>query len=267
MTGATAAAARTVPVLQLFALNGMPMVEAGDDLSQLILKALEVSALGLEAGDVLVLAQKIVSKSEGRTVDLAGVVPSERAVRLGEETNKDPRLVEVVLGESRDVVRTRKDVLVVEHRLGWVLANAGVDASNVRQGDEQTDGRVLLLPENPDASCRALREALRKATGIDVGIVINDSWGRAWRLGTMGTALGVSGIPALLDLRGVPDLFGRALRSSELAVADELAAAASLIMGQAGEGHPAVLVRGFPYARHEGRGADLVRPKHMDLFR
>jgi coenzyme F420-0:L-glutamate ligase/coenzyme F420-1:gamma-L-glutamate ligase len=248
--------------LQLFALEGVPLVCPGDDLARLILAALEASGLALAPGDVLVLAQKIVSKSQNRSVELATVQPSASAIELARQTDKDPRLVEVILGESRGVVRWKKDVLVVEHRLGWVLANAGVDASNV--GD---DGRVLLLPENPDASCDAIRAALARACGCDVAVVINDSWGRAWRLGTVGAALGVSGIPALLDLRGVPDLFGRRLRSTDVAVADELAAAASLLMGQAGEGHPVVLARGFPYAAAEGRGADLVRPKDMDLFR
>jgi len=236
-------------------------VQPGDDLARLILEALRATDLALREGDVLVLAQKIVSKSENRLVELASVEPSPRALALAEATAKDARLVEVILRESRGVVRTRKDVLIVEHRLGYILANAGVDASNV--GDE---GRVLLLPENPDASCAALRGALRAAAGCDVAVVINDSWGRAWRMGTLGSALGVAGIPALADLRGVPDLFGRKLRSTEVAVADELAAAASLLMGQAGEGHPVVLARGFPYSG-EGRGSDLIRPQHLDLFR
>lgn len=247
--------------LELIALEGLPLVQPGDDLPQMILAALHDMDLALRAGDVLVLAQKIVSKAENRLVELTDVEPSPRALELAEETAKDARLVEVILRESRTVVRTRKDTLIVEHRLGYILANAGVDASNV--GDE---GRVLLLPEDPDASCAALRTALRAATGCDVAVVINDSWGRAWRMGTLGTALGVAGIPAVADLRGVPDLFGRKLRSTEVAVADELAAAASLLMGQAGEGHPVVLARGFPYSG-EGRGSDLIRPKNLDLFR
>jgi coenzyme F420-0:L-glutamate ligase/coenzyme F420-1:gamma-L-glutamate ligase len=251
--------------LELFALDGVPMVQPGDDLAKLILAALAESGLSLQAGDVLVLAQKIVSKSENRYVALDSVTPSAQARELGAEVNKDPRLVEVILRESNGVVRKRKDVLVVEHKLGWVLANAGVDASNI--GNEEHDAKVLLLPENPDGSCDRLRTALREKTGVDVALVINDSWGRAWRMGTTGTALGVSGIPAFLDLRGRKDLFGRTLKSSELGVADELAAAASLAMGQAGEGRPIVLVRGFPYARAEGRGTDLVRPKKIDLFR
>jgi coenzyme F420-0:L-glutamate ligase/coenzyme F420-1:gamma-L-glutamate ligase len=248
--------------LQLFALAGVPLVRPGDALAPLILQALKLSDLTLEPGDVLVLAQKIVSKSEGRFVELASVKPSDKARALASQTGKDPALVEVILGESKGVVRARRDVFIVEHRLGFILANAGVDASNV--GDE---GQVLLLPEDPDASCERLRSALREATGVAIGVVINDSWGRAWRMGTVGTALGVAGTAALVDLRGVPDLFGRALRSTEIGAADELAAAASLIMGQAGEGHPVVLARGYPYGAREGRGSDLLRPAHMDLFR
>ena len=248
--------------LELAALSAMPMVHPGDDLARLIIDALATSGLALRTGDVLVIAQKIVSKSEDRYVELAQITPSARARELAALTGKDERLVEVILRESREVVRWRKDVLIVEHRLGYVLANAGVDASNVGE-----HGRVLLLPENPDRSCAALRAAMLEQTGIDIGVVINDSWGRAWRLGTVGTALGVSGIPALIDLRGVPDLFGRKLQSSEVAAADELAAAASLLMGQAGEGCPVVLARGFPYAPREGRGTDLLRPRTLDLFR
>lgn len=238
------------------------MVRPGDDLARLVVEALAASGLALRSGDVLVIAQKIVSKSENRYVDLSAIQPTERARELAALTGKDERLVEVILSESREVLRWRKDVLIVEHRLGYVLANAGVDASNVGE-----NGRVLLLPENPDRSCRALRAALLRETGVDVGVVINDSWGRAWRLGTVGTALGVSGIAALLDLRGVPDLFGRKLQSTEVAVADELAAAASLLMGQAGEGRPVVLARGFPYAPRDGRGSELLRPRQLDLFR
>jgi coenzyme F420-0:L-glutamate ligase/coenzyme F420-1:gamma-L-glutamate ligase len=248
--------------LELLALSGVPLVRPGDDLKEIVLQALQASGCSLQAGDVLIVAQKIVSKAEDRHVDLASVEPSPRAMELAEATGKEAALVEVILQESTGVVRQRREVLIVEHRLGYVLANAGVDASNVG-----AEGRVLLLPRDPDASARALRASLRAATGTDVGVVINDSWGRAWRLGTLGTALGVSGLPALVDLRGVPDLFGRALRSTEVAAADELAAAASLIMGQAGEGHPLVLARGFPYAGSDGRGADLVRPKTLDLFR
>ena len=248
--------------MQLFALDGIPLVKPGDDLAGLIQAALKTSELSLQNGDVLVLAQKIVSKSENRYVSLEDVEASARAQQLATLCNKDPRLVEIILGESKGVVRARRDVLIVEHRLGYILANAGVDASNV--GDE---GRVLLLPVDPDGSSQALRYSLKAATGLDVGILINDSWGRAWRMGTIGTAIGLAGVPGVEDLRGREDLFGRKLRSSELAVADELASAASLVMGQAGEGHPVVLVRGFPYPLRESSSAEMIRPRSLDLFR
>ncbi|MFM9972750.1 MAG: coenzyme F420-0:L-glutamate ligase [Burkholderiales bacterium] len=251
-----------VSSMQLFALAGVPLVAPGDSLSALLRAALEASSLSLQDNDVLVLAQKIVSKAEGRYVALDSVAPSNRALQLARLCNKDARLVEIILGESRGVVRARRDVLIVEHRLGFVLANAGVDASNV--GDE---GRVLLLPVDPDASSQALREELKIKTGVNIGVLINDSWGRAWRMGTVGTAIGMAGVPGVEDLRGKEDLFGRKLRSSELAVADELASAASLVMGQAGEGHPVVLVRGFPYALRASSAAEMLRPRSLDLFR
>ncbi|MSQ50838.1 MAG: coenzyme F420-0:L-glutamate ligase [Betaproteobacteria bacterium] len=248
--------------MQLFALDGIPLIRPGDDLAALILTTLKSSQLSLQSGDVLVLAQKIVSKSENRYVSLASIEPSARARKLARLCDKDPRLVEIILGESRGVVRARRDVLIVEHRLGFVLANAGVDASNV--GDE---ARVLLLPIDPDGSSRALCGALTNASGVTIGVLINDSWGRAWRMGTIGTAIGMAGVPGVEDLRGKADLFGRKLRSSELAVADELASAASVMMGQAGEGHPVVLVRGFPYPLRESSAAELIRPRSLDLFR
>ena len=248
--------------MQLFALDGIPLIKPGDDLAGLILAAVKASGLGLQNGDVLALAQKIVSKSENRYVSLDSVEASARAHQLATLCNKDPRLVEIILGESKGVVRARRDVLIVEHRLGYSLANAGVDASNV--GDE---GRVLLLPVDSDRSSQELRDALKAVTGADIGIVINDSWGRAWRMGTIGTAIGIAGVPGVEDLRGREDLFGRKLRSSELAVADELASAASLVMGQAGEGHPVVLVRGFPYLLRDSSSAEMIRPRSLDLFR
>ena len=214
---------------------------------------------------MLVVAQKVVSKAEGRYVRLAEVEPSARANELAAEVNKDPRLIELILQESREVVRTRADVMIVEHKLGFVLANAGIDASNVGIGAE--DEFVLLLPKDPDASAAALRAKLERATGLRLGVVINDSFGRAWRQGTAGTAIGVSGLPALLDLRGRTDRRGRVLKSSQLGLADEVAASASLLMGQAAEGSPIVLMRGVPEMQGEGRASDLVRSKEMDLFR
>ncbi|MCA3254031.1 MAG: coenzyme F420-0:L-glutamate ligase [Alphaproteobacteria bacterium] len=251
--------------LTLVALAGVPLVAAGDDLAGLILEALAASGQTLAAGDVLVLAQKIVSKAEGRLVDLRAVTPSARAHELAALTDKDPRIVELVLAESTEVIRARRGVLVVAHRLGLVLANAGIDQSNVAQGDG--DEMALLLPVDPDGTAARLRAELAARTGVAPGVLIIDSIGRAWRQGTIGTALGAAGLPGLLDLRGRPDLYGRALRTSELGHADEVAAAASLVMGQADEGRPVVLVRGLPPAARDGRAAELIRPPQMDLFR
>ena len=256
----------TTPVsLTVTALVGMPTVTAGDDLAGLVLDAAAASAVEFRDGDVLVVAQKIVSKAEGRRVVLRDVTPSLRAAKLAAKAGKDPRVAELILRESRDVLRCVPGVIIVEHRLGLVMANAGIDASNV-DGPEGDDA-VLLLPADPDRSAASLREAVRARTGADIGVVINDSFGRAWRLGTVGTAIGASGLPALADLRGQPDRAGRRLQSTELAIADEVAAAGSLLMGQAAEGRPAVHLRGLPYRLREGRGSDLVRPPHMDLFR
>jgi coenzyme F420-0:L-glutamate ligase / coenzyme F420-1:gamma-L-glutamate ligase len=243
-------------------LGGIPMIKAGDDLAAIILDALRSSEHSLRAGDVVVLAQKIVSKAEGRMVDLRTVSPSARAIKLGEATEKDPRLVELILSESTDVLRHRPGVIIVANRLGMVLANAGIDRSNVDGEDH-----ALLLPADPDRSCGEIRRKLTDATGVDAAVMIIDSIGRAWRNGTVGTAIGVSGLPGLLDLRGKPDLFGRALETTEVGLADELAAAASLVMGQAGEGRPVVLARGLGYERRDGSGQELIRPREKDLFR
>jgi coenzyme F420-0:L-glutamate ligase/coenzyme F420-1:gamma-L-glutamate ligase len=249
---------------QLLALGGIPVVQPGDDLARIIADALEREGARLQAGDVLVVAQKIVSKAEDRFVALATVTPSARAMEIAGETVKDPRLVEVILSESTRVVRTRRDLIIVEHQLGIVLANAGVDQSNI---GSDASHRVLLLPRDPDASARALRDALTARYGCDLAVVVNDSVGRAWRRGTVGIALGAAGLPSLLDLRGQPDMFGRQLRSSIVGLADEIAAAASLMMGQAAEGRPVVLIRGLSFPREDAPAQSLVRPEHEDLFR
>jgi coenzyme F420-0:L-glutamate ligase/coenzyme F420-1:gamma-L-glutamate ligase len=249
---------------QLLALGGIPVVQPGEDLAAIIADALEREGVRLQAGDVLVVAQKIVSKAEDRFVALATVMPSARATEIARETGKDPRLVEVMLSESKRVVRTRRDLIIVEHRLGIVLANAGVDQSNI--GNDASH-RVLLLPRDPDASARALRDALTARYGCDIAVVINDSVGRAWRRGTVGIALGAAGLPSLLDLRGQPDMFGRQLRSSIVGLADEIAATASLMMGQAAEGRPVVLIRGLSLPPEDAPAQSLVRPEQEDLFR
>ena len=243
--------------LEVIALEGLPFVRPGDDLVELIASALTRNDVAPRAGDVLVVAQKIVSKAEGRMVDLATVEPSAKALTLAAEVDKDPRLVELILSESVRVVRARRNVLIVEHRLGFIMANAGVDQSNVAPADGAS--RALLLPENPDRSAETLRRGLAAATGIDLAVVINDSFGRAWRQGTAGVAIGVAGLPALIDLRGRPDLFGRTLEASVIGFADEIAAAASLVMGQADEATPVVLIRGLRWSAPESTAASIIR--------
>ena len=250
---------------RLIALGGVPVVVAGDDLAAIVLSALDASREQLRDGDALVIAQKIFSKAEGRLVRLASVVPSARAEEIAREVGKDARLVELILTQASEVLRKRRDLLVVEHRLGFVTANAGIDMSNVEQ--TAGDDNVLLLPEDPDASCARLRARIRERTDVDVPVIMNDSHGRAFRNGVVGVAIGVSGMGAVTDLRGTTDLFGRALLATEVATADELAAAASALMGQAGEGRPIVIARGFPILRREGSAVELHRPRHLDVFR
>jgi coenzyme F420-0:L-glutamate ligase/coenzyme F420-1:gamma-L-glutamate ligase len=254
---------RPAAELSVAALAGIPAVRPGDDIGDLIVDGLAASGLALAAGDVLVIAQKIVSKAEGREVDLRTVTPSERAQALAAKVEKDARLVELILRESTEVVRQRRGLIVVSHRSGYVLANAGIDASNVA-GDEH---HVLLLPEDCDRSCQNIRARLAARTGVDVAALIIDSLGRAWRNGTVGVALGAAGLPALLDLRGRLDLFGRELRTTQVGLADEIAATASLLMGQADEGTPVVLLRGLDLPRRDGSAQDLIRQRALDLFR
>jgi coenzyme F420-0:L-glutamate ligase / coenzyme F420-1:gamma-L-glutamate ligase len=252
-------------VVTLTPVRDIPMIRPGDDLAGLLIAACEQSALTPADGDIWAVAQKIVSKAEGRYVDLAAVRPSARAEALAAEVDKDPRLVEVILQESRRVVRQRRGVLIVEHRLGFIMANAGVDRSNV---DPATGTEpVLLLPRDPDASAASLLDRLTAHFGGRFGVVITDSFGRAWRRGTVGVALGAAGIPPLLDLRGRPDLFGHALRVTQTGFADEVASAASLLMGQADEARPAVLVHGLAWSGLPSPGAALIRAAEEDLFR
>lgn len=243
------------PGLQLFALPNLPMVQVGDDLAALLSAAMARAGLAPEPGDVLAIAQKIVSKAEGRSIALASVAPSQAARDLAAQTGKDARLVELILSESERVVRARPNLIIVKHRLGFVMANAGIDQSNVGE-----DGQALLLPRDPDASAAAL------AARLGLPVVITDSFGRAWRRGTVGVAIGAAGLPALQDLRGRPDLFGRTLMVSITGFADEIAAAAGLVMGQGAEGIPAVLLRGLAWSGAVNPAAELLRPAQEDLF-
>jgi coenzyme F420-0:L-glutamate ligase/coenzyme F420-1:gamma-L-glutamate ligase len=251
--------------LSITGLTGVPLVKAGDDLAAIVVNAYAASGLATADGDVLVIAQKIVSKAEGRMVEVATVEPSERAVALAAEVDKDPRLVEIILSESRRIVRHRPNLVIAEHRLGHVMANAGIDHSNVAPADGIE--RVLLLPVDPDGSAEQLRQRLAEACGKRIAIIVSDSFGRPFRRGTVGIALGAAGLPAVIDWRGHPDLFGRKLEVTETGFADEIAAAASLVQGQADEGTPIVLVRGLAWTAPDAPAAALVRPAEHDLFR
>ena len=249
----------------LTAVSGIPLIEPGDDLGAILIDSLRRSGIAPRDSDVLIIAQKVVSKAEGRYIDLRAVVPSARAVEIAAIVRKDPRIVEVILAESVEVVRLAEGVLIVVHRLGFIMANAGVDQSNIAhpEGGE----RVLLLPANPDASCALLKARLDQVFGADLGIVINDSFGRPWRNGVVGVALGAAGLPSLLSLIGAPDLFGRAMRVTEVGLADEIAAAASMLMGQTDDALPLVHVRGLAWDAPARNAAALLRPKEQDLFR
>jgi coenzyme F420-0:L-glutamate ligase/coenzyme F420-1:gamma-L-glutamate ligase len=251
--------------LRLIALPDFPHVASGDDLAALTADVLASAGLALRTDDVVVFAQKVVSKAEGRLIDLADVVPTPRALDVARTVQKDPRLVELVLRESQRVVRCAKDVLIVEHRLGLIMANAGIDQSNV--ADPASGEYALLLPEDPDASAARLRDGLSTLTGCAPGVVISDSFGRPWRVGTVGVAIGCAGFPATLDLRGQTDLFGRTLRVTVVGHADEIASAASLLMGQGNEARPVILVRGLGLRAPHQPAAALLRPHHQDLFR
>lgn len=248
-------------------LPEIPIIRPGDDLADIVLNSLRIVGVTLRSGDILVLAQKIVSKAENRFFNLGELTPSLEALRLAEDTEKDPRIVELILRESNMVLRTRPGAIIVEHRLGFVCANAGIDHSNVLGEGNESEEWVLLLPEDPDASAGEIRSRLEKAANVRLGVLIIDSHGRAWREGTVGVAVGFSGIPGLVDLRGQKDLFEYTLRITQVGAADELAAAASLMMGQANEGTPIMHVRGFPYPLRDGCLKELLRTRETDLFR
>lgn len=249
--------------LSLFAVPGLPLIHQGDDLVALLTGALAAADLTLADGDVVVIAQKIISKAEGRTVSLKDVQASEKAIELAAETDKEPAVVQLILDESRRILRHRPGVLIAEHHLGFVLANAGIDRSNVT---EDTDD-VLLLPENPDQSATELRRELSDKLGVKLGVIIADSVGRAWRMGTTGMTLGCAGVEALANLRGKADMFGRILQVSEHAIADSIASAAELLMGEGDEATPVVIVRGLRQGDSEQNSKVLLRKAHEDMFR
>jgi coenzyme F420-0:L-glutamate ligase/coenzyme F420-1:gamma-L-glutamate ligase len=254
-------------ILQLTPLKGIPLIKPGDDLVEIIMKALSASKIKIEDRDILVLAQKIVSKAEGRLVNLLSVKPSPQAIELTRATGKDPRLLELILQESKEVLRVRPGLIIVEHRLGFICANAGIDHSNVKGSWGKHDDWVLLLPVDPDGSAQRYRAQIEEITQKRIGLMIIDSHGRPWRLGTAGVCIGLSGLPGVEDLRGKRDLFDYELRHTEVGTADELAGAASLMMGQADEATPIVHVRGFPYPLREATMKEILRPKDKDLFR
>jgi coenzyme F420-0:L-glutamate ligase/coenzyme F420-1:gamma-L-glutamate ligase len=251
--------------IEILSLKGFPMVKAGDDLADMILASLTYNNFKLENGDVLVLAQKIVSKAEGRMVSFSEVQPSKEAEELAEACDKDPRLVELVLSESEQVLKCVPGVIIVRHKLGFVMANAGIDQSNI-EGNAVEGEVALLLPINPDKSASELKHTIDKALNVKINVVINDSFGRPFREGTAGVCIGSAGFAPLDIKTGSTDLFGRELLHTEVAVADEIAAAASLIMGQASEGRPLVIIRGLELGRAEQTAQDLVRPLNKDLF-
>jgi coenzyme F420-0:L-glutamate ligase/coenzyme F420-1:gamma-L-glutamate ligase len=248
-------------------LTGIPLIKNGDDIPTILLKSIHENSIDLQDGDILVVTHKIISKAEGRQVQLADVHVSDRAIQVAEISNKNPKLIELILRESKELLRVTPDHIIVVHRLGFVCANAGIDHSNVSSGDGNSDDSYVLLPEDPDRTASAIKKEIGKKTGKRIGVLIIDSHGRAWRNGIVGTTIGLAGMPALVDLRGKEDLFGFKLRITQVAAADELAATASLMMGQADEKIPVVHVRGFPYRLRDSSIRELIRDKEKDLFR
>jgi coenzyme F420-0:L-glutamate ligase/coenzyme F420-1:gamma-L-glutamate ligase len=262
----------TSSILKLTPVEDFPLISPGDDLVEITLAALRNSNIRLNDHDILVLAQKIVSKAEGRLVDLNMIEdPAIKSVVYAAEADKDPRLVELIMRESNELIRIRPGLIIVEHRLGFICANAGIDHSNVAPPpdakNQNQEDWVLLLPQNPDASAAAFRKEIESKLGVQIGVLIIDSHGRAWRNGIVGVTIGISGVPGIVDKRGEIDLFGSELRATEISAADELAAAASLMMGQVAEGTPVIHVRGFPYQLRESSLNEILRPKENDLFR
>ena len=251
--------------LQLIAIEGIPLIEPGDNLAKIIIKAVKEQKIKLKSRDILVIAQKIVSKSENRYAYLKEVIPSSEAFRIAKKTEKDPKLVQLILNESARVIRYKKGLMVVENKLGFVHANAGIDKSNIEINNDNP--KVLLLPKNPDGSALSIKKGIFRKIDLNLGIIINDSSGRAWRKGIVGIAIGSSGVEALSDLRGKKDLYGNTLEITEVGKADEIASAASLLMGQADEGFPVILVKGITASNEVSDVKSLLRDQSEDLFR
>ncbi len=257
---------RTDGVLSIIPVKGLPDIHAGDDISEIIIYNARSHNIHICSSDILIITQKIISKSEGRMVDLRTIKPSLNAKRISRITQKNPELIQLILDESKKVLRIRKGLIIVRHKLGFVCANAGIDHSNTVQGEESRHF-VLLLPEDPDKSARNIQTKIEAQTGCKVGVLIIDSHGRAWRNGTVGATIGIAGVPGIVDMRGKFDLYGYKLRATIIAAADELAAAASLVMGQADESIPCVIARGFPYPLRESNLQELIRSEKNDLFK
>ena len=248
-------------MIQIIGLEGIPLIKKGDDIGAIILNAAQKQGMKLEEGDILVVTQKVVSKSEGRIIDLNQIVPSPFALRIAKRTGRDPRHVEVILRESKRIVKMQDQHLIVETRHGFVCANGGVDKSNI-EGEEC----VSVLPVGPDESARRIRAAIQRLSGVDVAVIISDTFGRPWRIGHVNVAIGVSGMKPIIDYRGLRDMFNYVLTVTVMAVADEIASAAELVMNKS-DGVPVAIVKGYPYRKEEGKGIELIRPAELDLFR
>lgn len=253
--------------LHLEPLINLPLIKTGDDIVSLLIHSFTDLNIQIMDGDIIAITSKIISKSEGRFINLKDIQPSSEAKEISRTCQKDVRLIEIILRESKEILRVTKETIITEHRLGFINANAGIDHSNVCEDQGSDNHWYLLLPLNPDQSARHIQNCLVANYKKNIGVIIIDSHGRAWRKGTIGCTIGTAGVPMLIDLRGEEDLFGYRLRITQIAAADELAAAASLIMGQAKERIPAVHIRGFPYGLQESSLKDIIRVRSSDLFR
>ncbi|BDH79026.1 F420-0--gamma-glutamyl ligase [Methanothermobacter tenebrarum] len=249
--------------IKIIGLSTIPLIKEGDDLANIIIEASKREDKKIEDGDIIVIAETIVSKAEGNKINLKGIKPTPAAKRLAEQTGKDPRLVEAILRESKDIIKVGHDFIISETKHGFICANAGIDESNVEEG------MATPLPEDPDATAENIRSSLIDKLGKDIIVIIADTQGRPFREGAVGVAVGVSGMSPIWDRRGETDLYGKSLKTTKIAVADEIASAASMVMGQANEGIPIVIIKGYPHnhLKAEGTSKDLLRPKELDVFR